>query len=207
MVRYTAMMVLQIIIATPETAALGSVPLLKALSWTYVMMERAPAYASSQAGWICSSGSKWLNSPEGSLSNTNILTGKSRCIMFAWWLVYEVHVTEVQLTFVSQLKGVRERDADETSPVTAWAWVWIWKLKRSHVHSQWHQNVRLLRIRTSEWLVKVSADQKEQVSSVCLTEDLWRCSYSVAHSMYLLHLRRCCLTDWNLHSSQNSFIL
>lgn len=42
-VRDTAMTLLQIIIATPKTEALGRVPLLKVFSWTYVMMERAPA--------------------------------------------------------------------------------------------------------------------------------------------------------------------
>lgn len=47
--RDTAITVLQIVRAT---AALGRTPLLKALSWTYVMMESAPAKASSQAGWI-----------------------------------------------------------------------------------------------------------------------------------------------------------
>lgn len=47
--RDTAMTVLQIVRAT---AALGRTPLLKALSWTYVMMDSAPAKASSQAGWI-----------------------------------------------------------------------------------------------------------------------------------------------------------
>lgn len=47
--RDTVMTVLQIVRAM---AALGRTPLLKALSWTYVMMDSAPAKASSQAGWI-----------------------------------------------------------------------------------------------------------------------------------------------------------
>lgn len=88
-------MVLQIITATPETAvklvtvataALGRVLLLKVLSWTYVMMDRAPAKASSQAGWICSSGSRWLNSPGGSC-------GEGQHIVFGWWM-HRRHVPE-----------------------------------------------------------------------------------------------------------------
>lgn len=49
----------------------------------------------------------------------------------AWALPVCVCVTEIHVTFISQLKGIREWDASKTSPVMAWTWVWIW---------WWHQD-------------------------------------------------------------------
>lgn len=197
----------------PVKAALGRPPLLNVLSWTYVMMERAPAYASSQVGRICSSGNRWPNWPTRSFSQYSHYMGEN-------YILYSL-CSWNPFTFVSELKCVWEGDTSKTGPVTARTWVWIWWRQQNGVIQKrtsnvveddntfpcaanapfylwghdmtWHDQHALTRAR-------VTALNGGFCECVHLTKDLWRRSHSVVHSMYPPHFFCSCHAYWKLHS-------